>query len=127
MKSLLNKKLFSMAMLAMVGMLAVVPLFVSAQAQPAAGGTPDYPFGMTMMTWLKNVLNLLFGGIIIIAIIIIVLSGYDMIVAQGDPTKAAKAKEQIAWAVIGIIVALVALALVNFVLLKGGSSGITPG
>ena len=113
-----KKKIIAAASLATVAMLVSLPAFAA---------LPDYTFGMTLEGWLRNVLNLLFGGIIVIAIIIIVLSGYDMVVAQGDPAKAAKAKEQIAWAVIGIIVALVALALVNFVLLKGAATGTTGG
>lgn len=110
----LEKKVIAAASIATTAILVALPAFAA---------IPGYVFGLGLEDWLKNVLNLLFGGIIVIAIIIIVLSGYDMVVAQGDATKAGKAKEQIAWAIIGIITALVALALVNFVLLKAGGNG----
>jgi type IV secretory pathway VirB2 component (pilin) len=109
----LEKKVIAAASLATTAMLVALPAFAA---------LPNFPLGTDLETWLKNVLNILFGGIIVIAIIIIVLSGYDMIVAQGDPGKSGKAKEQIAWAIIGILTALVALALVNYVLLGGGAT-----
>ena len=71
----------------------------------------------------KNVLNTVFVWTGIIAVIVIIIGGILYIIAQGDPGKITRAKNTILYAVIGLIVSLLAFAIVNFVLnrVKGGS------
>lgn len=64
----------------------------------------------------KDVLNVVFTWVGIIAVIVIIIGGVLYMTAQGDPGKLAHAKNAIMFAVIGLIVALLSFAIVNFVL-----------
>lgn len=64
----------------------------------------------------KDVLNVVFTWVGIIAVIVIIVGGVLYMTAQGDPGKLAHAKNAIMFAVIGLIVALLSFAIVNFVL-----------
>jgi hypothetical protein len=64
----------------------------------------------------KNVLNTVFTWTGIIAVIVIIIGGVLYMTSQGDPGKIARAKNAIMFAVIGLIVTLLAFAIVNFVL-----------
>lgn len=52
----------------------------------------------------------------IIAVIVIVIGGVLYVTSQGDPQKTARAKNTILFAVIGLIVAISAFAIVQFIL-----------
>ncbi|MET0779277.1 MAG: hypothetical protein ABWY71_00425 [Candidatus Saccharimonadales bacterium] len=62
-----------------------------------------------------RLLSLLIG---IMAVIIIVVEGFRMVLAGGDANTAAQARTGIVWACVGLIVALLAQALVALVLNK---------
>lgn len=64
------------------------------------------------------VLQLTFGVISALALIYIIVAGLKFISAQGNPQEAAKARQTIVYAVIGLIVALSAEAIVTFTLNK---------
>ena len=61
---------------------------------------------------LINVFLLLVG---IVSVIMIVLGGFNYVVSNGDANKIAAAKNTILYSVIGLIVAILASAIVNFV------------
>jgi|ETNmetMinimDraft_21_1059911.scaffolds.fasta_scaffold27380_3 hypothetical protein len=65
---------------------------------------------------LVNILNTTYflGGLI--AVIVIIIAGLAFINSGGDASRVAKAKNQILYAVIGIIVILVAFTITNFVI-----------
>ncbi|MBR3134944.1 hypothetical protein IKG54_00020 [Candidatus Saccharibacteria bacterium] len=67
-----------------------------------------------------SVVEALINGVIaivgIVAVIIIIVGGQRFIVSQGDPQKINAARGMIIYGVIGLIVALVAFGVVNFVL-----------
>lgn len=65
---------------------------------------------------LKNVLNWVFGIIGIVAVIMIILGGFVMMTSSGDPGKVKKGKDTILYGVIGLVIALLAFAIVNFAL-----------
>lgn len=54
----------------------------------------------------------------IIAVIVVVIGGVLYVTSQGDPQKTARAKNTILFAVIGLIVAISAFAIVQFILSK---------
>lgn len=68
----------------------------------------------------KTVINLLLFGIGIVAIILIIHSGLKYITSRGDPANIKSAKDTLLYAVIGLIVALMAFTIVNFVLERFG-------
>jgi quinol-cytochrome oxidoreductase complex cytochrome b subunit len=72
-----------------------------------------------------NILNTVFTWVGIIAVIVIIIGGIQYAISQGDPAKVSRAKTTILYAVIGLIVTLLAFAIVNFILeaAKGNKQG----
>ena len=64
----------------------------------------------------KNVLSTMFMIIGVIAVVMIVIGGIKYMTSMGDPGKVQSAKNTILYSVIGLIVAISAFAIVNFVL-----------
>lgn len=64
----------------------------------------------------KNVINAVLGVLGIVAVVVIILGGFTFLTSQGDAGKVMKGRNTILWGVIGLIVALFAFAIVNFVL-----------
>ena len=67
---------------------------------------------------LQTVLNWIFGIIGIVAVIMIILGGFSLMTSSGDPGKVKKGKDTILYGIIGLVVALLAFAIVNFVLVN---------
>ncbi len=67
-----------------------------------------------------EVVTNIFNGVLtvvgILAVLIIVVAGQRYVTSSGDPAKVQQAKNMILYGVIGLIVALLAFAVVNFVL-----------
>lgn len=64
----------------------------------------------------KIVLQVIFAIMGAVAVLIIVLSGFKFVTSGGNPEEVKKAKGTIIYAVIGLLVALIALSLVTFVI-----------
>jgi hypothetical protein len=64
----------------------------------------------------KNVLTGIMAAVGVVAVIIIIIGGVNYMMSQGDPSKIAKAKKTLIGGIIGLIVVLLAFAIVNFVL-----------
>ena len=88
----------------------------TAQEAIKGGGAANPGASTDLMGDIKNILNAVFGVIGIIAVIMIVLGGISYATSQGDPGKVKKGKDTILYGIIGLIVALLAFAIVNFVL-----------
>ena len=63
---------------------------------------------------LENVVDWLFTVLLIFAAIFIVIAGFQFVTAQGDPEKVKKARDMILYAIIGIVVALLARGIIYF-------------
>lgn len=64
----------------------------------------------------NSAINVVLGVIGIVAVIVIIIGGVSYLTSQGDAGKAAKAKNTILYGIIGMFIALLAFAIVNFVL-----------
>lgn len=62
------------------------------------------------------IINTIIGIIGIVAVVVIILGGITYSTSQGDPAKVKKGKDTILYGVIGVVVSLLAFAIVNFVL-----------
>ncbi len=76
----------------------------------------------------KNVINTLLYVVGIVAVVMIIIGGIRYASSNGDSSAIQGAKNTILYAVIGLIVAIMAFAIVNFVVARfagsgGGSSG----
>jgi hypothetical protein len=69
------------------------------------------------ITTITNVILFILG---VAAVIVIIIGGLMYVVSAGDPGKAKTAKDTILYAVIGLVVALFAGAIVNFVVTRIG-------
>ena len=78
-----------------------------------------------LFTAIQGILNAVFGIIGVVSVIMIIVGGISYATSQGDPSKVKKGKDTILYGIIGLVVALLAFAIVNFVLgaLGGGTAG----
>lgn len=65
---------------------------------------------------IKNIVNVLLFALGMIAVIMIVIGGFRYVLSAGESSSIAAAKNTIFYAVIGLVVAILAFAIVNFVL-----------
>ena len=65
-----------------------------------------------LMTTLNQIINV----IIVIAVIVIILGGVQYTTSAGDSGRVKKAKDTIMYGIIGLVIALLAYSIVNFVL-----------
>ena len=64
----------------------------------------------------NNIINAIIATLGIVAVAVIVLGGVNYTTSAGDPGKTKKAKDTILYGIIGLVVAILAFAIVNYVL-----------
>lgn len=64
---------------------------------------------------IKLVVNWLLYFVIILSVIMIVFGGLKYVTSSGDSGKVGEAKKTIVYAIVGLVVAILAYAIVNFV------------
>lgn len=112
-------KLTLISIVALLGVVALVPSHM-AYASPAGeiqkgvtsvggGGQP------TLGTQIKTIVNILLFVLGAIAVIMIVIGGIRYTTSNGDSGNIKSAKDTILYAVVGLVVAIMAYAIVNFV------------
>ena len=70
----------------------------------------------SLMKRVQVIINVILSVLGIVTVIMIILGGVQYTTSAGDPAKVAKAKNTIMYGVIGLVIALLAFAIVNFVL-----------
>ena len=66
-------------------------------------------------TLVKNVINILLWAIGIIAVVMIIIGGIRYATSNGDSNSVSAAKNTILYSVVGLVIAIFAYAIVNFV------------
>ncbi len=89
---------------------------VSNPAQTGANKAKDPSQPTDLLANVKLITNTLLLGIGVISVIMIVIGGIRYATSGGDEKGTKGAKDTILYAVIGLVVALLAFAIVNFVL-----------
>lgn len=69
-----------------------------------------------LMDTIQVIVNVALGVIGVVAVVMIILGGVQYTTSAGDAGKVKKAKDTIMYGIIGLVVALLAFAIVNFVL-----------
>ena len=69
-----------------------------------------------LMTTLQIIINVALGVIGFVAVVMIIMGGVQYTTSSGDTAKVTKAKNTILYGVIGLVIALLAFAIVNFIL-----------
>lgn len=65
---------------------------------------------------IQIVLNVVFAVLGAISVVMVIIGGIKYAASQGDPQAIAKAKGTIIYAVVGLVVAILAVAIVDFVI-----------
>lgn len=73
---------------------------------------------------IKTIINVILGLVAVIAVIMIIIGGIEYTVSRGDATKTKKGRDTIIYSIIGLVIALLSFAIVNFVLSEIFDSGI---
>lgn len=83
------------------------------------GNASTTPNGIPTLTGeqlLRNGLNITYFAAGTVAVIVIIIAGINYVTSTGDAGKVTKAKNMLTYAVVGLIIVLVAFAITNFVI-----------
>lgn len=72
--------------------------------------------GQSLMETVTKVINVVIGLVGLISVVMIIYGGIQYTLSAGDSGKVKKAKDTILYGIIGLIIALLAFAIVNFVI-----------
>lgn len=85
-----------------------------------SGAEPDkYIEGKTSTTLdqsILNIINAIIGVLGLVAVVVIIIGGVQYMTSSGDAGKVKKAKDTILYGVIGLVIVILAFAIVNFVI-----------
>ena len=115
--------------LALSTVLVAAPVAVesaSAQVQDGLNMTKtDENKSLSVNTLVKNVINILLWAIGIVSVIMLIIGGFRYVTSNGDSSQVTAAKNTIMYSVIGLIIAIFAYAIVNFVVFRVGGIAVT--
>lgn len=74
--------------------------------------------GRTVLEVGEKIFNAVIGVVAVVAVGVVILGGYYYTASAGDVAKIKKARDTIIYGVIGLVIAILAFAIVNFVLDK---------
>lgn len=77
---------------------------------------PDGVGNSGLTKTINTAVNVVIGIVGMLAVIMIIMGGISFVTSQGDTAKVTKARNTILYGVVGLIVVLLAFAIVNFVL-----------
>jgi hypothetical protein len=116
----MNKlKVIIISTFALIGIAAFVPNYVAlaAPADKIQGGVNDVggDSGGDLGSNIQNVVNMMLFLLGAIAVVMIVIGGIRYTTSNGDSSNIKAAKDTILYAAVGLIIAIMAYAIVNFV------------
>lgn len=111
-------KLALLPLLAIVGMVLVpaVPVYAQPASEIIKGVDAAGDDGVTIETRIQTIVNILLFVLGAIAVIMIIIGGIRYTTSNGDSSAITSAKNTILYAVVGLVVAILAFAIVNFVI-----------
>lgn len=113
-------KLFFATLAIVVGVGALVPT-AATYASPAsqidggAGQVIDTGSSVDLPTMIKRIIDILLFAIGAVAVIMIIFGAFRYVLSGGDSSSVTAAKNTILYAVVGLVVAILAYAIVHFV------------
>ena len=109
------KVILSTIMISLVGLVPVSALTLQEGAEAArCDGCPENLFGDAGI--FRQVTNTILYVVGIIAVVMLIIGGIKYVVSGGDAKKVTDAKNTVLYAIIGLVVAFLAFAIVNFVI-----------
>lgn len=76
----------------------------------------DSENGGGLMNLVQTIINVVLSVVGIVAVLVVIIGGITYTTSLGDPGKTKKAKDTILYGIVGMVIALLAFAIVNFVL-----------
>ena len=93
----------------------LITKFADVEAKPDLVGNKDTT---ALNTNITNIINAIIGALGIVAVIVIIIGGVSYMTSSGDAGKVKKAKDTILYGIIGLVICVLAFAIVNFVIGK---------
>ena len=93
----------------------ILKVFGDNMMKPNQVGT-DYGSGSSLTGTIVNIINAVVGVLALVCVIVIIIGGVNYMTSSGDAGKVKKAKDTILYGVIGLVVCVLAFAIVNFVI-----------
>lgn len=117
----MKKYITYIAILLTAGFVALAPLDVALAQSPAdqmldGAGQTGTSGGQDVNSLIQTVVNVMFFILGAVAVIMIIWSGIRYVTSAGNQTAVVSAKNTLIYAVVGLIVALLAYAIVSFVI-----------
>ena len=78
----------------------------------------QYGSGNSLQQTIINIINAVVGVLALVCVVVIIIGGVNYMTSAGDPGKVKKAKDTILYGVIGLVVCVLAFAIVNFVIVN---------
>lgn len=85
-------------------------------AQDAVNNITPAGTNTDLTAYVQSIINILIAVIGIVAVIMLIVGGFRYVFSQGNEKAVQGAKDTILYAIIGIVVAILSFAIVNFVL-----------
>jgi hypothetical protein len=67
---------------------------------------------------IQPILNIVFGIAGSVSLLMVVIGGFRYIISNGDPSGTSQAKDTIIYAIVGLVIVILAYSIVNLVILK---------
>lgn len=110
-------KLILASLIAVVGIASVaVPAYAQPSKEIRDGVNAAGSDSVSLQTRIKQIVNTLLFVLGTIAVIMIVIGGIKYVTSNGDASAVTSAKNTVLYSVVGLVVAILAYAIVNFVL-----------
>lgn len=72
--------------------------------------------GPSLMNRVQTIINVIVGVIGVVAVAVIIIGGVFYVTSTGEAAKIARAKNTILYGIVGLVIAMLAFAIVNFVM-----------
>lgn len=83
--------------------------------------------GPTLMETVQTIINVVVGVLGVVAVAVIIVGGVYYVISQGEAAKITRAKNTILYGIVGLVISLLAYAIVNFVMVSVFSNPSTSG
>lgn len=95
----------------------LITKFAAETTYPATETKPNSFSGPAdLTTTIINIINAVIGVLGLVCVIVIIVGGVQYMTSTGEPGKVKKAKDTILYGVIGLVICVLAFAIVNFVI-----------
>lgn len=115
MKIMRTIKKFSYSLIAFIPASSFAQLQGGVESAKPVGQDKEANVPTNLWNWLNDFTNIMLFLAGAIAVIVIIFGGVRYITSTGDPARVKQAKDTIVYGIIGLIVAILAYAIVRFV------------